>query len=95
MTFGKNLQAARLQANLTQDQVAEKLFVTRQTVSRWETERTLPNVYFLKDLSTLYGVSVDSLLQGLENPQKGRLTFMKINQLYLRNLMKINPFWHR
>lgn len=42
---------------MTQEQVAQKLFVTRQTVSRWEQDKTLPNVHVLKTLSVLYPVA--------------------------------------
>lgn len=44
---------------VTQEQVAQKLLVTRQTVSRWEQDKTLPNVHVLKTLSVLYGTPID------------------------------------
>lgn len=48
--------------NMTQDELAEKLFVTRQAVSRWETGETVPNTDTLKQLSNLYNVSINTLL---------------------------------
>ncbi|WP_244185454.1 helix-turn-helix transcriptional regulator [Latilactobacillus curvatus] len=44
---------------MTQEQVAQKLLVTRQTVSRWEQDKTLPNVHVLKTLGVLYGIPID------------------------------------
>ena len=48
--------------HLTQDGLAEKLFVTRQAVSRWESGETTPNVETLKSLSKLFDVSINTLL---------------------------------
>ena len=53
--------------HLTQDEVAEKVFVTRQAVSRWETGETIPNTETLKRLSNLFDVSINTLLG---SPQK-------------------------
>lgn len=52
----------RRKNNLTQDELAEKLFVTRQAVSRWETGETIPNAETLKTLSKLFDVSINTLL---------------------------------
>ena len=52
----------RTRNGLSQDALAEKLYVTRQAVSRWETGETLPNVQTLKLLSRLFDVSINTLL---------------------------------
>ena len=52
----------RMQKGLSQDALAETLYVTRQAVSRWETGETTPNVETLKLLSKFYDVSVNTLL---------------------------------
>ena len=52
----------RMKRGLTQDELAEKLFVTRQAVSRWETGETTPNTETLKLLSKLFDVSINTLL---------------------------------
>ena len=52
----------RTKNNMTQDELAEKVFVTRQAVSRWETGETVPNTETLKLLSNLFGVSINTLL---------------------------------
>ena len=56
------LLSLRTQRGLSQDELAEKLFVTRQAVSRWETGETTPNVETLKLLSRLFDVSINTLL---------------------------------
>ncbi|MBO5525707.1 MAG: helix-turn-helix domain-containing protein [Clostridia bacterium] len=52
----------RTDRNLSQDELAEKIFVTRQAVSRWETGETVPNTETLKLLSNLFDVSINTLL---------------------------------
>lgn len=52
----------RTKNGLSQDELAEKVFVTRQAVSRWETGETVPNIETLKLLSRLFGVSINTLL---------------------------------
>lgn len=56
------LYSLRTQNGLSQDELAEKVFVTRQAVSRWETGETTPNVETLKLLSRLFDVSINTLL---------------------------------
>lgn len=56
------LQTYRVKNGLTQEQLAQKVFVTRQAVSRWENGETSPNHETLKALSKLYGVSINTLL---------------------------------
>lgn len=63
MESKKNIIAyLRQKQGLTQEELAEKLFVTRQAVSRWETGETTPNADILLRLSMLFGVSVNALL---------------------------------
>ena len=56
------LLSLRKQKGLSQDDLAEKVFVTRQAVSRWENGETTPNIDTLKLLSKLYDVSINTLL---------------------------------
>lgn len=56
------LRELRTQQGLTQDELAERVFVTRQAVSRWESGETTPNVETLKLLSKLFDVSINTLL---------------------------------
>ena len=59
----------RTESGLSQDELAEKVFVTRQAVSRWENGETVPGTETLKLLSSLFGVSINTLLG---QPQIGR-----------------------
>ncbi len=52
----------RAKSRLSQDELAEKVYVTRQAVSRWETGQTIPNTETLKLLSKLFDVSINTLL---------------------------------
>ena len=61
------LKSLREKNNLTQDQLAEKILVTRQAVSRWENGETQPNTETLKLLSQLFNVSINTLL---DSPRK-------------------------
>ena len=62
MSTQEVLYNLRTQKGLSQDELAEKVFVTRQAVSRWENGDTVPNVETLKLLSNLYQVSINTLL---------------------------------
>lgn len=62
MTAMSSLRSLREQNHLTQDELAERLFVTRQAVSRWENGETVPNTETLKQLSKLFHVSINGLL---------------------------------
>lgn len=64
MEIGKKLKQARLGAGLTQEQAAERLFVSRQTISNWENEKTYPDIVSVVKLSDLYSISLDELLKG-------------------------------
>ncbi|EOH92886.1 hypothetical protein UAW_02927 [Enterococcus haemoperoxidus ATCC BAA-382] len=64
MEIGKLLKIRREQKNLTQQQVAAKFHVTRQTVSRWENEKSYPNIDTLVELSFFFDFSLDEILKG-------------------------------
>ncbi len=63
MNLGMHLFQARKKRGLTQELVAEKLGVSRQTLSKWETGETIPDIYQAKKLSTIYHVSLDELIE--------------------------------
>ena len=64
MEIGSKLQGARANANLTQEQVAKALGVSRQTISNWENEKTYPDIVSVIRMSDLYQISLDRLLKG-------------------------------
>ena len=63
MTIGQRLATARQHSELTQNDVAAVLHVTRQTISSWETERTYPDITSLVTLAELYHLSLDNLIR--------------------------------
>ena len=62
MSLGSSLFEARKKKGLSQEEVAEKLGVSRQTISKWETEETVPDIYQAKKLAKNYGLSLDELI---------------------------------
>ena len=64
--IGSKIKAARLEKKLTQEQVAELLGVSRQTISNWENEKSYPDIISVIELSSLYSISLDDLLKGDE-----------------------------
>lgn len=63
MVLGNSLFHARKKAGLTQEEVAERLGVSRQTIGKWEADETLPDIRQSKRLATLYGVTLDELIE--------------------------------
>ena len=62
MSLGNSLFQGRKQSGMSQEAVAEKLGVSRQTVSKWETDETLPDIRQAKRLAMLYGLTLDELI---------------------------------
>ena len=63
MSLGNNLFQARKKAGLSQEKVAEKLGISRQTISKWETDETIPDIYQAKKLAKIYHLSLDELIE--------------------------------
>jgi transcriptional regulator with XRE-family HTH domain len=62
MTLGEKLKAARKKAGLSQDELAQKVCVSRQAITKWENNKGVPDIANLKALATLFDVSIDYLL---------------------------------
>ena len=62
MEFNEKLQELRKQKELTQEELAEKLYVSRAAVSKWESGRGYPNIESLKEIAKFFSVTVDELL---------------------------------
>ena len=67
MELYERIALARKQAGLSQEQLGEKLGVSRQAVSKWESGQTNPDVAYLAEMCRLFGVSSDWLLLGEES----------------------------
>ena len=64
MEIGKTIKQHRAELGWSQEVLAEKAYVSRQTVSNWETDKSYPDVHSLLILSDLFGVSLDELIKG-------------------------------
>lgn len=64
INVGQKLQIARNKQGLTQEQIAQQLQVSRQTISNWENNKSYPDIVSLITLSELYQISLDQLLKG-------------------------------
>lgn len=64
MSFGENLRFLRTESGMTQEQFAEKLEVTRQSVSKWESDNGFPELEKILQISRMFGCDLDTLLQG-------------------------------
>ena len=64
MEFHDKLQQLRKQAGLTQEELAQKLFVSRTAISKWESGRGLPSIDSLMAIANFFGITVDQLLSG-------------------------------
>ena len=66
MEFSKKLQELRKQNSLTQEELAQSLYVSRTAISKWESGRGFPNIESLKAISKFFAISFDQLLSGEE-----------------------------
>lgn len=72
--IGTNIQKLRKAKNMSQDQLAEKLHVTRQAVSNWETGKTQPDIDTLHKIAMIFEVSIEKLIYGEEKHSTARST---------------------
>lgn len=61
MILGEKIKALRLAAKLTQDELAGKLEISSQAISKWENGSCAPDIYMLPNLSVIFGVTIDEL----------------------------------
>lgn len=80
MNLSKQIKKYRNQLQLSQEELAEKLYVSRQTVSNWENEKSYPDIHNLLLLSTLFNVSLDELVKGDVKKMKEKVSKSKMNQ---------------
>lgn len=70
MVFGEKLKSMRQSSGWSQDELAEKLFVSRQSVSKWENNQNYPSIEIIIKISDLFGVTIDELLRSDEELTK-------------------------
>ena len=64
MELGKQIKNCRQEANLSQEELAERVYVSRQTISNWENDKSYPDVHSLVLLSEIFQISLDKLIKG-------------------------------
>lgn len=86
MEIGNKLNQLRKLSGMTQEQLAEKINVSRQTISKWESDSTSPDLESIVKISRIFHVSLDDLLREAETGVTNR----NDEQITLEDLMKIN-----
>ena len=88
MDIGVKIKNARIKANLTQEQAAETLGVSRQTISNWENEKTYPDIVSVVKMSDLYDISLDRLLKE-EKPVSDYLDYLEESTNVVKSNQKL------
>ena len=88
MEIGSRIREHRSALGISQDELASRVYVTRQTISSWENDKTYPDVQSLLLLSEIFGTSVDSLIKGdvdtmTKTIEKDALTFKRLGFVML------------
>lgn len=84
MELNKQIKKYRTITGMSQEELAEKIYVTRQTVSNWENEKSYPDIHSILLMSSLFGVSLDQLV-------KGDIDIMK-EEIKAEDIKKINYY---
>ena len=90
MNIGRRIQYFRKRDNMSQEKLAEKIHVSRQSISNWENERNYPDIHNLLMMSILFNVSLDDLVKGDVKIMKEELqksTFFKWSYIMLASMI--------
>lgn len=88
MEIGNRIKTYREHINLSQEELADKVYVSRQTISNWENDKSYPDINSLKLLSNIFDVSLDDLIKGdIEKMKK------KINETDIRKMNKLSVIY--
>lgn len=88
MELSSQMKKYRSEAGLSQEALAEKIFVSRQTISNWETEKNYPDINSLLRMSEVFGITVDVLLKGDVEEMKemvrkeDQMEFERLSRIY-------------
>lgn len=93
ITIGGKLKIARIENELSQAEVAERLCISRQTLSKWELDKSAPDLESLRQLAIIYNLSVDSLLELAEEKMKMLNSYSeeKLTEGVLAKICKNSP----
>lgn len=90
MELNAQIKKYRTELNLSQEELAEKVYVTRQTVSNWENEKSYPDIHSLLLLSSLFNVSLDQLIKGDVETMKEIINEQEVKKFnYYGNIFSI------
>ena len=81
MELGKKIKARRQEAQLSQEELAERVYVSRQTISNWENDKSYPDVNSLVLLSEIFHISLDNLIKGDVELMKGAIQKEEIGKM--------------
>ncbi len=81
MEIGAQIKRYRAMNNLSQEELAERIFVSRQTISNWETEKSYPDIHSLILLSSEFEVSLDQLIKGDIEEMKEEINKTEIRKM--------------
>lgn len=91
MEISTQIKKYRNSKNLSQEELAEKVFVTRQTISNWENEKSYPDIHSLLLLSSIFDVSLDQLIKGDIETMKEKINEQEIKKLnYYGNIFSVH-----
>ncbi len=85
MDIGNKIKKYREQRNLSQDDLALKVFVSRQTISNWETNKSYPDIKSLSLLTNIFGVSLDEFVKGDIDMMRREIKKEKVKEFHLLN----------
>ncbi len=71
--IGAKIKSLRLSQSMTQEQLAQKLRVSAQTVSKWESETNMPDIHILPEISVIFGISIDELFSMTDDYRMNRI----------------------
>ena len=89
MTLGKNIVRLRTKENLSQSDLADMLDVSRQSISKWETDTSIPELDKLLKLSELFGVTLDELVNGEEI---SKIEAVSVSKREKRRILSLGQF---
>ena len=92
MELGKKIKYYRNEKSLTQDNLAERIFVSRQTISNWENDKSYPDINSIILLSEVLEVSVDNLIKGDVEQMKLEINSEEVKKMKLYSLMMLILF---
>lgn len=92
MELNEIIKQHRIDKGLTQEQLADQLFITRQSISRWETGKVNPPLNALYDLAKFYNLSLEDFLGGNKKMTQSKLNFLSLLGSIIFNFFVISTF---